>query len=449
MSRILVVDDETKLTRLIAAVLSDRGHTVDTASHAKEASGILASRRYDLMVTDVRLPRASGLDLLRDAHESQPDLAVIVMTAYGTVSGAVEAMRRGAFDYLQKPFELEALALLAERALESARLQRDNTTLRSEAASRLHRLVALSPGMRRVTDQLERIAPTDTTVLILGESGVGKELVTRTLHEHSPRRERPMVRVNCPAIPRDLVESELFGHVRGAFTGASDHRAGLVAMAEGSTLFLDEVGDLPLEQQAKLLHVLEERTFSRVGTSEEITADVRVVAATNQDLEAAMRDGRFRADLYYRLAVVPIHVPPLRERREDLSGLVDELLDMLRDRLNRPRLRLAPEALAELQAYTWPGNVRELRNVLERAAVLSRTPELTADDLFLDPAKRTAPLLEPGQDLASAVDAFKHRVLLQALREHGWRKGEAAESLGISARAMSHYVRRLELDRER
>ncbi len=452
MTRVLVVDDEPKLLRLLGSLFREQGWKVSTASRAEEALALLEGDLFDLLVTDVRLPRASGIELLQRARLLQPELQAVVMTAYGTVSGAVEAMRLGAFDYLQKPFELEGMLMVVQRALEQSRLHRENAYLRTQGDQPGSALVGRSGPMRRILHELQRLAPTHTTVLILGESGVGKELVARTLHRSGPRATGPFIRVNCPAIPKDLVESELFGHVRGAFTGAEAPRKGRFELAHEGTIFLDELGDLPLDQQGKLLHVLESQRFARVGSSEEVRVDVRVLAATNHDLETLVARGRFRQDLYYRLKVFPLVIPPLRERLDDLPDLVDELLLRLAHRLNRPDLSVDPAVLPALQAYAWPGNVRELRNVLERAAVLCTGGLIRPEDLPVElslPSEAPAGATTELQDLNEAVDAFKRERLLAALHATGWRKAEAASLLGISPRAMSHYVQRFDLNQER
>ena len=455
MIRVLIVDDEVKLLRLLAALFGEHDYQVVTATRAEDAEKLLQRDLFDLLVTDIRLPRRSGIDLMKAALALQPDLQVIVISAYGTVSGAVEAMRLGAFDYLLKPFEMEGLLLVAQRALEAGRLKRENLYLRSRErnAQPGHRLVVRSPAMRRAATLMERVGSTNSTVLLLGESGAGKELAAETIHAASPRSARPLVRVNCPAIPRDLVESELFGHVQGAFTGAQTARKGKFELADGGTLFLDEVGDLPLVQQGKLLHVLESHNFSRVGSSHDIQVDVRILAATNRDLAEQVEKGEFRSDLYYRLNVFPIRIPPLRERLDDLPGLILELLHGLTHRLNRPNLELEEDGLHLLAQYPWPGNVRELRNVLERAAVLASGSTIRVEDLppeLLDGARNPHPTPAEGcQCLTHQVEAFKVQVILEALRESGWRKKDAAEKLGLSPRALSHYVQRHDLDQFR
>ncbi len=449
MARVLIVEDERKLLGLLAELFADQGHHVATAQRAEEAEQALERSAWDLLITDVRLPRRSGIELLQHARQVQPGLQVIVISAYGTVTGAVEAMRLGAYDYLLKPFELERLLLLAERALESSRLAEENQNLR---ALKDRHIVSASPSMAEVIRVVERIGPTDTTVLILGESGTGKDVLARRVHALGPRSDRAFVRINCPAIPHNLLESEIFGHVRGAFTGADESRKGKVELAHGGTLFLDEVADMPMEQQGKLLQLLESGVFSPVGTAEEQQADVRVIAATNRDLQEAVLQGRFRQDLLYRINVVTLTLPPLRERLEDLPELTEALLGRLSVKLRRPGLALTPEARHVLGLYHWPGNIRELRNVLERAAVLSREPLLGMGGLPGDLRRLVeADGIEPDQDgsFSSAVERFKRSTILAALRATGWRKAEAAERLGLSPRAMSHYVKRFELDQYR
>ncbi len=455
MTRVLVVDDEVKLLRLIASLFEEEGWSVQTATRAEQAEEMLAGEAFDLLVTDVRLPRKSGIDLLRGALAVQTDLQAIVITAYGTVHEAVDAMRIGAFDYLLKPFEMDGLLLIARKALEAGRMKRDLAYMRSRQGAAVpgHTLVAESESMKEVLTLLRRVAQTDTTVLLLGESGVGKELAAETIHDRSQRAPRPMVRVNCPAIPRDLLESELFGHVKGAFTGASAPRKGKFEMADRSTLFLDEIGDLPLAQQGKLLHVLENQRFSRVGSSDESEVDVRILAATNRDLPAMVERGSFRADLYHRLNVFPVHIQPLRERAADLPGLLDELLVRLRHQMGRPQLDIDEEATDALQSYSWPGNVRELRNVLERAAVLAEGDRITRRDLPSELRGAAAcpvcgePEAEGGFN--SAVEGYKVQLILDALERHGWRKKDAAAELGLTPRALSHYIQRHGIDERR
>jgi len=454
VTRLLIVDDEVKLLRLLTQLFRAEGHAVDTASCAEDAEALLRQRTFDLLVTDVRLPRRSGIDLLREALRLQPDLQVIVVSAYGTVSGAVEAMRLGAFDYVLKPFEMEGLLLIARKALEAGQLRCDNAYLQSQQQCGRpgHRLVMDSPGMRRVEQLVDKVARLDSTVLLLGESGVGKELVAETIHSRSPRGNRPMVRVNCPAIPRDLMESELFGHVQGAFTGASTSRKGKLEVADGGTLFLDEVADLPLAQQGKLLHVLENRSFSKVGSSVEVEVDLRILSATNRDLRRMADEGEFREDLFYRLNVFPIEVPPLRDRPEDLSGLAGELLLRLSQSMGRGDLALDDATWSLLERYRWPGNVRELRNVLERAAVLAEGRTIRITDLPLEMMSANAASTRSGDEdkgLSEQVDTFKIGTILAALRACGWKKKRAADRLGLTPRALSHYIQRYGLDRFR
>jgi DNA-binding NtrC family response regulator len=454
VTRLLIVDDEVKLLKLLTQLFRAEGHAVDTATCAEDAEVLLRQRAFDLLITDVRLPRRSGIDLLREAIQLQPDLQVIVISAYGTVSGAVEAMRLGAFDYVLKPFEMEGLLLIARKALEAGQLRRDNAYLQSQQQCGRpgHRLVMDSPGMRRVEQLVDKVARLDSTVLLLGESGVGKELVAETIHLRSPRGNRPLVRVNCPAIPRDLMESELFGHVRGAFTGANAARQGKLEVADGGTLFLDEVADLPLAQQGKLLRVLENRSYCKVGSSTELEVDIRILAATNRDLRGMASDGEFREDLFYRLNVFPIEVPPLRDRPEDLGGLTRELLLRLSRSLGRAGLALDDATWSILERYRWPGNVRELRNVLERAAVLAEGRTIRVTDLPVEMMSADIDPLTPGDGevgLSEQVDRFKIGTILAALRACGWKKKRAADRLGLTPRALSHYVQRYDLERYR
>ncbi len=449
MKRVLLVDDEPKLLKLLSSLFREHGFQAATAGNARDAEELLGRGVFDLLITDVRLPRRSGIDLLKAARDLHPDMQVIVISAYGTVSGAVEAMRLGAFDYLLKPFDMEGLLLVAQRALEAGRLLHENRYLRSQEsiAQPGHRLVARSSAMGQVARLVEMVATKDTTVLLLGESGVGKELLADCIHRQSPRNASPLIRVNCPAIPRDLMESELFGHVRGAFTGAEAARKGKFELADGGTLFLDEIGDLPLEQQGKLLHVLEERRMSRVGSGVESQVDVRILAATNKDLAALVADGLFRSDLYYRLNVFPISIPPLRQRADDIPLLVEELLERLRHRFGRPALSLDEDLLPTLQRYSWPGNVRELRNVLERGAVLCDGSVIGIQHLPPEIlASEAPPATGDGGAFADAVEHFKRVRILEALEATNWRKKDAAARLGLTPRALSHYLKRFHLE---
>ncbi len=441
MSVILVVDDERAIGIAIRRLLSGLGHEVDTATSADEALAQLAQRTYHLVVTDLSLGAASGLDVLRAVKSRSPETAVVVITAYGSERVAVEAMKQGAADYVPKPFDNDELELVVGRALEGVTLRRDLKLLQEHVsgAYAFENIVGKSAAMQRVFDVVRKVADTDLTVLIRGPSGTGKELVANAIHWRSPRRSKPFVKVNCAAFARDLVESELFGHEKGAFTGATSAREGKFEVADGGTLLLDEIGDMPLETQAKILRVLQEREFERVGGNRTLPVDVRILAATNQDLEARVRDGRFREDLYYRLNVVTVALPPLAERPEDLPLLIERFLRAAAERLRRPQRTLAPAAYRALVAHAWPGNARELEHAIEQAVALASGPEIVVDDL--PAALRATPVeamagAEPGamtfRDAKQRlVEDFERRFIGEALARHRGNISKAAEEMGM------------------
>ncbi len=382
--RILIVEDEGLLRESIADQLAAEGYRPHAVESAREARAAVERGDYDLGLFDFRLPDGDGLALLRFALEREPERPVILMTAYSSVENAVEAMRLGAYDYLHKPFDMDELVLVVRKALETRRLKRDVELYTRDQRRRfgLRRIIGSSAAMRAVIEQVRRIVRTNhATVLIRGESGTGKDLVAKAIHYESARAQAPFVNVTCTAIPDSLLESELFGHERGAFTGAHQRKQGLFELARGGTIFLDEIGDMPANLQAKLLRFLEERTFKRVGGTEDLSVDVRIVAATNADLETAVADGRFREDLYYRLKVVPLVLPPLRARREDIPELVRAFVAEIGQETRRRLSAITPEAMEALCRYAWPGNVRELRNVIERALILGTGDVLTLEDL--------------------------------------------------------------------
>jgi two-component system, NtrC family, response regulator AtoC len=437
MPRILVVDDEEGVRSFLAEALEDEGHAVSQAGDGRAAAERLRRQGFDLMITDLRMPGMDGLDLVRLARAEQPEMEVIVLTAHGTVETAVEAMRLGAFDYLQKPIGSPAqLRLLAARALERRALiaLRDGS---ARATAELPPLGYGDPAMAPVVEALRKVARTNATVLLLGESGTGKEVAARTVHAWSARAERPFVAVNCAAIAEGVLESELFGHEKGAFTGAVATRRGRIELADGGTLFLDEVAELKVELQAKLLRVIQERQFERVGSSRTLETDVRWIAATNRDLEARIADGRFREDLYHRLAVFPVRMLPLRERRADIPPLAGTLLERVRRELGRPGLTLSAEASVALGEADWPGNVRELANALERAAILADGPQLQAADVLSARAARpvaggTARPLATGETL----DDIERAAIARALAETNGNRRKSAERLGIGLRTL-------------
>ena len=451
MARVLVVDDERSMRELLEIVLGKAGHQVELAEDAPSALTAFAAGRHDLVLTDLMLGRGSGLDVLQGVKKVRPGTEVIVLTAYSTTEGAIQAMRLGAYDYAAKPFKVDELTLLVQKALEKTALLEDNELLRAELSGRaqMGRLVGKSPGMKRVFELVQRVAGSRKSVLVTGESGVGKELVARAVHEASPRASGPFVALNCGAIPEGLIESELFGHERGAFTGATGRKEGRFERANEGTLFLDEVGELSALMQVKLLRVLQEGEIERLGGTAPIKVDSRVVAATNRDLAAEVKAGRFREDLFYRLNVLPIPVPPLRERREDILPLAEHFLRKVAAEANRPGLTFSAEARRRLDEYSFPGNVRELENLVERAAMLSDGTEVSPDALPVPLRSPRPPPPSPEGDLPAGFNLEQHlegierslyeRSLQQA---HGIKK-DAAALLGLTFRQFRHRWKKL------
>jgi two-component system nitrogen regulation response regulator GlnG len=401
---ILVADDEESIRWVLERACAQHGHEVVAVASGNDALARLRDRPFDVALVDIKMPDLSGLDVLSRAREEQIDTLFIIMTAQNTMANAIEATKRGAYDYLTKPFDLDQVAHLVARAMELRRLTRDLERLRGELQHRKELVIGRTPAMQDVYKVIGRVAPTDATVLVLGETGTGKELVAKTVHYHSSR-SGPFVALNCSAIPSELLESELFGYERGAFTGAVERRIGKFEMAAGGTLFLDEIADMPLALQAKLLRVLQEREFSRVGGRETIRADVRIIAATNQDLEGAVRAGRFREDLFFRLNVVRVALPPLRDRRGDIPELIDFFLDKINRDLGTAIVGVSDEARDVLVRHSWPGNVRELENALLRAAVLAGGRTIVPEDLALAGQPR-----QPSGDVLPLEDAVRRRL---------------------------------------
>ena len=455
MSRILIVDDELSLRQFLALLLSKEGYDVTAVEGVLAAYAALDEGGVDLVLTDLRMPDGSGLDVLTHAMRLDPAIQVIVMTAYATTQTAIDAMKAGARDYLVKPFDVEKLLVQVGKALEVRRLESENLYLRQELASRgkSGQVVGSSEPMQEIHTMVARVAPTRATVLITGESGTGKEVIAREIHQRSDRAQGPFIPVNCGAIPETLIESELFGHIRGAFTGAAKDRKGLFFAAEGGTLFLDEIGELPLSMQVRLLRALQEKKIKRVGAEVEENVDVRIVAATNRDLMEEVTEGRFREDLYYRLNVIQLRVPPLRERREDVPLLVRHFLTKLGAEHGREMKGVDREAMQALMAHEWPGNVRELENVMERAITLSWGDMITLDALpkALQPSadlpSRLAVIDLPpeGCVLDALVEALERRLILQALERTGGNRTEAARHLGVTFRSLRYRLAKYKL----
>ena len=458
-ARVLIVEDEAAIRLALSGLLRREGYEVEQAEGGEAALARLADESFDLVLTDLALGGgSSGMDVLCAARERQVGTPVVMITAHGSEKVAVEAMKAGAHDYVPKPFDNDEIRLVVRRALDRTRLERENRMLRERVDRewRFENLIGAGEAMRRVFETIRKVAETDLTVLVRGESGTGKELVAQALHQRSPRRDRPFVAVNCAAISRELVESELFGHEKGAFTGADARRVGKFEAAAGGTIFLDEIGDMPGETQAKVLRVLQERCFERVGGNKPVEVDVRVVAATHRDLEHEVRAGRFREDLYYRLRVVEIELPPLRERPEDVAALVDHFLTELARRLDRGKKAVRPEALALLARHAWPGNVRELRNVVEQAAVLASGEAIEESDLRLPPSTARGGGSPPGEGAAlpfaeakrDAVESFERSFLLAALRANGGNVSRTANAIGMVRQSLQQKIRELDLRTE-
>jgi DNA-binding NtrC family response regulator len=450
---ILIVEDKDSLRRALRLTLEGAGYAVDEATDARAAQQAIARRPYRIVLTDLKMPHGSGLDVVRAAKAADPDGPVIVMTAYGSIDEAVQAMKDGAQDFLQKPVDSNHLLLLVERALEQVRLRTENILLRDEWAKRygFPRIIGESDALKQAVNETQRVANTDATVLLLGESGTGKELFARAAHHLSPRRNGPFVALNCAAIPETLIENELFGHEKGAFTGAGDRRLGKFELANGGTVFLDEIGEMPLAAQGKLLRVLEERAVDRIGGRMPIPVNVRVVAATNRDLRAASEAGEFRRDLFFRLAVFPVEIPPLRERSGDTVLLAQHFARNFGRELRGRPAELSAEALAAIRQYRWPGNVRELENVIERACILADGDILQARDLGLmfnrEPAELSeisfdGTLSEVGERAAAFAEKRKIRA---ALRASDGNKTRAAELLEVSYKTLLTKIKDYEL----
>ena len=467
--RVLVVDDEPSLRDMLRIVLGRDGYRVTVAATGREAIELLDRSPFDLLISDIRMPDVGGVDVLRAAKAANRDMVVFMMTAFASTDSAVEAMRLGAVDYFTKPFSMDELRLKVRQHLESSRLKQENALLKRTLQSRnqFSNIIGRSAPMVALFAMVESIAKTNSTVLVTGESGTGKELIARALHFNSLRRGQPFVALNCGAVPETLLESELFGHMRGAFTGADTMKKGLMEVADRGTIFLDEIGEMNAVMQVKLLRVLQERRYRRLGGTEEIQADLRIVAATNQDLAKLVAEGRFREDLFYRINVIPVHLPPLRERRDDISLLAEHFLAKHAKELDKPVRAIARDAMVLLEAYDWPGNVRELENVMERAVALERTEAVLAETLPLQ-VRACAPMTDrvtsegiatgsvdvtalpvldigEGFDLEARGEEFYRYHMALALQRAGGVQARAAEMLGMSFRSFRYYAKKLKI----
>ncbi len=449
MSRILIVDDEEGIRRSLAGILSDEGFETQASP---DAEGALVAMRDgglpDLVLLDIAMPGRDGVDLLAELRERWPAVPVVMMSGHGTIEAAVRTTRLGAFDFIEKPLSIDKLLLTVQHALEQSRLQRENRRLRAQAL-RAHEILGASDAIVKLKQQIAVAAPTNGWVLINGENGTGKELVARQIHIQSKRCDKPFIEVNCAAIPQELIESELFGHEKGAFTGAVARKRGKFELAHGGTILLDEIADMSLMTQAKVLRVLQEHSFERVGGSETIDVDVRVIAATNKDLEREIAAGRFREDLYYRLNVLPFHVPPLRERSEDVPVLAATFVEeFCAESATQPK-RIGKGALRQLRAYSWPGNVRELRNLMERLVILAPGNAIQEGDLPEAMRFVAARRAAEAETLDGARRSFEREYLLAKLREHGWNISRTAEAIGIARESLSRKIKALQIEVER
>ncbi|HLA00095.1 MAG TPA: sigma-54 dependent transcriptional regulator [Thermodesulfovibrionales bacterium] len=440
--RILIVEDEKSMREVLKILLEGERYEVVSASDGLEGLSYLANDIFDLVITDIKMPKVDGFELLKKTKEISPDTIVIMITAFGTTEAAIEAMKSGAYDYINKPFKIDEIRLIVEKALEKKRLSEEVSLLRKRVKTtyRLENIIGQSPQMQELFRLIPKVAQSSSNVLIIGESGSGKELVAAALHNLSNRKDRNLVAINCAAFPEGLLESELFGHMRGSFTGAVHNKQGLFEIADSGSLFLDEIGEMPINLQAKLLRVLEHGSFRRVGGTTDIKVDVRVISATNKDVKAEIASGRFREDLYYRLNVVPIHIPPLRERKEDIPLLVEHFLSKIS---NQPR-KISSGAMRMFLGFPWKGNVRELENVIERTVLLTEKEEITPADLpneilgYTTDTKEIPELTEAGIDIDAIIGDIEKKYLLKALEKSGGVKKEAAKLLNLSFRSFRH-----------
>jgi DNA-binding NtrC family response regulator len=456
MDNILIVDDEKSLLDLLTAVFKREGYGVQTALSAAKGFEALEKDAVDLVVTDIKMPGTNGMDVLKHVRKRNPDVPVVMITAYGSISQAVEALKMGALDYVVKPFDVEELKIIVARGLEERRLKQENILLKKDLKERYSfaQMIGKSRAMQEVYNLIEKVAATDSTVLVTGESGTGKEMAARAIHYQSARRDEQFVSINCAALPENLLESELFGHTKGSFTGAISDKKGMFEVAQRGTLFLDEVGEMSPWTQVKLLRALQERKIRRVGGTEEISVDVRIIAATNQDLKKRILEGKFREELFYRLNVISFDMPPLRKRVEDIPLLVAHFFQKYCGKMSKKPKRLTPEVVGLFEAYPWPGNIRELENVIERIVAIEDRETVTAGCLpqeIVSPQKKfeTQYLFEPGFSLTGYLDEVTRKYISQALMATGGSIQKAAPLLGISYRTMRYLIGKHNLNQGR
>ncbi len=456
MKNILIVDDEQSMCDFLSILLEKEGYGVNSTTNPVEAIQLIQNGEpVDMVISDLKMPEMSGLELLKQIKTFNPNIVVIMITAYASTENAIDAMKQGAYDYLTKPFKVDEIKIIVTKAFESLKLREENIFLKQEIKSR-HRfdnIIGIAPKMVQVFERINRVADLASTILIRGESGTGKELVAYAIHYNSERRNKPIVTVNCGALPESLLESELFGHTKGSFTGAIQNKEGLFAVADGGTFFLDEVAETTPAIQVKLLRVLNDKKFKRVGGVKDIAVDVRIISATNKDLGKMVEEGKFREDLYYRLNVIPIMLPALRERKEDVPLLIEHFLQKCCESCDRPLMPISPEAIAILKNYSWPGNVRELENIIERCVALETGDTLTPSSLprylFADEdkfVKLETEIPERGLDLEEVVGNYEKSILLKALERTNWVKKDAAKLLNISFRSLRYRVEKYGLD---
>ncbi len=452
-NRILVVDDEESLRRVTQLRLEAAGYHVSTVADGFQALDLLAKWPFDLVLTDLKMPGMNGIELLKRVREEYPDVVVILITAFGTVESAVEAVKAGAYDYIVKPVNMDGLRLVIERALQHLQLVEEVRQLRTALNQKygFENIIGQSKSLLHTLDMAVRAAQSDATVLIRGETGTGKELLARGIHYNSRRKDKPFITINCGAIPKELLESELFGHIKGSFTGAVANKKGKIEMADQGSLFLDEIGEMPLELQVKLLRLLQEREIEKVGAPAPTKIDVRIIAATHRNLQAMVEDGSFREDLYYRLAVIPVELPPLRERQDDIAELVEAFFERSKQRHGRQELKLSPALLPYFSAHRWPGNVRELENLIERIVVLARGDEVRLEDLP-EHLRRERPALDainlelPPHGIS--LEGVERELILRALEKCNWNQTKAAHYLDISRKVLIYRMEKFGLRKE-